>query len=339
MWSGACGGGPHWRSRNLKPGWHAKIAAVCLVALLTFVVMTTGEGTARDSTPFRIAFSSGMFTDVNENDAKAAVKLWGQTVAKERGIDSDPEPKILKGVPAVSQALLGNQVDAVAILAQEYDVLSREVKLAPIFVTYNSGRTEEEYLLLVHRDSKIEGIGDLQGRSLTFHENPRACLAPPWLDTLLVKKGFKPAAELLGRVSQVSKLPKVVLPVFFRQSDACVVTRSGFETVTELNPQVGKQLKIIASSPQLVPAVLCFRADYSPPFKDQLMAGLRDLHTTPAGQQVLTIFHSEKMEERPASVLQSALDVLAEYRRLCAPSKQAKTDPQDPARTPEGAAQ
>ena len=59
-------------------------------------------------------------------------------------------------------------------------------------------------------------------------------------------------------------------------TDACVVARTGFETMCEINPQIGKQLKVIASSPEVVPAVFCFRADYSPPFKEDLLAGLRD---------------------------------------------------------------
>jgi ABC-type phosphate/phosphonate transport system substrate-binding protein len=339
MLSGYPRTGSHRRVRTSKPRWYAERLAVGLVALFAAVVLTKGGATAGDTAPFRIAFTSGMFTDVNENDAKAAVKLWGQTVAKERGIESDPEPRIFKDVPALAQALRANLVEAVGIMTHEYDALSKDIQMAPIFVTYNCGRMDDEYLLLVHRDSKIESVGDLQGRNVTFYENPRASLAPPWLDTLLVKKGFRPATEFFGRVSQVSKLPKVVLPVFFRQNDACVVTRSGFETMTELNPQVGKQLKIVASSPRLCAAVFCFRANYSPQFKNQLVAGLRDLHSTPAGQQVLTIFHSEKMEEQPASVLKSATDLLAEHRRLCAPSKQTKSDALNPLGRLEGAAQ
>ena len=32
--------------------------------------------------PFRVGFSSSMFTDIHENDARAAVRGWAQTVAK-----------------------------------------------------------------------------------------------------------------------------------------------------------------------------------------------------------------------------------------------------------------
>ncbi|MDZ7582121.1 MAG: hypothetical protein U5R30_16465 [Deltaproteobacteria bacterium] len=62
--------------------------------------------------------------------------------------------------------------------------------------------------------------------------------------------------------------------------------------------------------------LFCFRADYAPPFKDKIMQGLRDLHLSPAGQQVLTIFHSEKLEVRPASAFQSAIDLLDRADKL-----------------------
>jgi hypothetical protein len=109
----------------------------------------------------------------------------------------------------------------------------------------------------------------------------------------------------------------VVLPVFFRQSDACVVTRSGFETMVELNPQLGRQLKILARSPEVVPAVFCFRADYAAGFKEDLFAGVRDLHKSAAGQQVLTVFQSDKIEDQPMSCLDSALELLATHQKLC----------------------
>ena len=292
--------------------------------VLCVVASSIRSRAAAADTLFRVGFSSSMFADVNENDAKAAVKAWGQTVARERGIPTDPEPLILKDQAALLDALRSNRVDAVGMTTVEFGALKSKVEFAPIFVTYNSGRTAEQYVLLAHQDSKIKTVDDLRGRSLMVHLNPRVCLAPLWLDTLLMQKGLPTAARFVGKITQNSKLAKVALPVFFRQSDACLVTRSGFEMMAELNPQVGKQLKVVASSPEMVPAVLAFRANYDPAFKERLFSGVRDLHKTPAGQQVLTIFHSEKIEDQPASCLASALELMATHARLCGEAKAAK---------------
>lgn len=268
------------------------------------------------SPSFHIGFSSSMFSDVNENDAKAAVKVWGELIARERNVPADPDPDIFRNVDALLRSLREKQVDAVGITMTEYDRLRREVQFTPIFLTYNAGRTTERYVLLAHRDGPVNSVADLRGRSLLLHVNPRACLAPLWLDTVLVKQGHPAAARFAGRISRDAKLSKVVLPVFFRQADACVVTRSAFDTMAELNPQLARQLTVLAESPEMVPAVFAFRADYNPPFKERLLAGVNELKRTPAGRQVLTIFHSENIEVHPASCLDTALELIAAHERL-----------------------
>ncbi len=263
-----------------------------IVSVMALALPLRSPAAEPERANFRVGFSNAMFTDVNENDAKASVKVWGQSIARERGIPTDPDTRIFQSPAEMSRALRDRTVDAVGITVLEYAALVPEVRLAPIFVTHTGGRSREQYLVLVHRDSKIDRLADLRGKSLTFHQNSRVRLAQPWLDTLLIQETGKPAAELLGGVTHTLKLSKVVLPVFFRQSDACVVTLTGFETMRELNPQVGQQLKIVARSPEVVPSVFCFRADYAPAFKEELYAGIRDLHKTVAGQQVLTVFQS-----------------------------------------------
>jgi phosphonate transport system substrate-binding protein len=303
--------------------------ALAWLAVLPVVATRSSPGREANPriVPFRVAFSTSMFAEVNENDARAAVKIWGQTVAKERGIPTEAETRVLKGITELRQALRAGLVDGVAMTTVEYAQLKDEVRFDPIFVTVNAGRATEEYVLLVHEASKMSSLADLRGRRLGFHSNPRACLAQPWLDTLLVRNGFKPAAEFAGTITQNSKLPRAVLPVFFRQSDACVVTRSGFETMCELNPQLAQQLKVIATSPEVIPGLFCFRADYRPPFRDQLLANVCELHRNPAGQQMLTLFLSERIEERPASCLSATLELLAEHARLCGPGAETAIAP------------
>jgi phosphonate transport system substrate-binding protein len=281
------------------------------------VVLENSRATETNGQPFRVGFSRSLFTDVNENDAEAAVKIWGQTIAKERGIAADTQTRIFQDTTQLRQALLNQTVDAVGISAIEYATVSREARLAPIFVTYNNGRYQEQYFVLVRRDSQLNQLADLRGRSLVFHQNMRACLAQPWLDTLLHKATGQFTAECVGKLTQVPKLSQAVLPVFFHQLDACVITSAEFEIMCELNPQIGQQLKIIATSPTVVTSVLCFRSDYAPAFKPQIFTALRDLDKTPAGQQVLTIFQSEKIEDQPASCMDSALELLAAHDRIC----------------------
>ena len=83
----SCAGAQH--RRKPAPAWLAVgLAVFSVVAGLAGEVPSNGEEKSR----FRFGFSSTTFSDVNENDAKAALKVWTQTLAKERGLSVDSEP-------------------------------------------------------------------------------------------------------------------------------------------------------------------------------------------------------------------------------------------------------
>lgn len=274
-----------------------------------------GAADTSDS-PFRVGFTSTMFTDVNENDAKVAMKVWGAVIAKEQNVPVDPDPTILKDSDALLRSLIQKQVDAVGITLVEYAQLRRKIRFDPIFITYNVGSMTERYVLLTHRKGRVKTLADLGGRSISLQTNARACLAPLWLDTLLVKQGHPATARFAGRIVQSAKLSDVILPVFFGKTDACLVTRSGFDTMSELNPQLARQLVVLAESPAMVPAILGFRDNYHPSFREKLIAGLSNLKKTPAGRQVLTIFHSEDIEEQSKDCLDTALELITTHEQL-----------------------
>lgn len=291
-------------------------AAAGLAVLFAAALFATAATAETAPTPIRIGFSNGMFTDVNENDARAAIKVWGQTIARQRGLPVEPEAVIYDDHAALRESLQNKAVDLVGITLPEYAALPREIRLSPTFVTFNSGRLAEQYVLLAHQNGPITNLTDLGKRSLTVHTSVRTTLAEHWLDTALLQQGLPPAAAFAGTITRDSKLTKVVLPVFFRQAGACVATRTGFDTMKEMNPQVGKQLKIIAASPEVIPTVFAFRAGYTPSFKEDIFTAIRELHMTPVGLQVLTIFQSERILDQPASCLDAALKLLDEHGRL-----------------------
>jgi hypothetical protein len=86
--------------------------------------------------------------------------------------------------------------------------------------------------------------------------------------------------------------------------------------MSELNPQLRHKLKPITKSSPLVPAIMCFRKDFESPEKDKVMHALRELHTTPAGEQVLTIFQSQALVEVEEEALLTTAAFIEETRAL-----------------------
>jgi phosphonate transport system substrate-binding protein len=269
---------------------------------------------AQELAPFHVGFSAASFSEVNENDAKAAVKVWAQELAKQGKIPADPQPYILRSTDEIAEALNQKRIDAVSLSTEQYHALQGRVAINQIVVSVTDRSIFDEYLLLVHHQSGIERLADLRGRSLVVATGPRAALASAWLATLLQKEGLGEVTNYFGVVTSSPKIAKVVLPVFFRQADACIVTRKGFETMVELNPQLGAQLKPVAESPEVVPFVFCFRTDYTSPIRKQILDAIANWHSTPAGRQILTIFQCDNLEERPLSCLDSTLEMLDSQR-------------------------
>jgi ABC-type phosphate/phosphonate transport system substrate-binding protein len=295
------------------------LGAVWAKSALAAIAASPPAAPEADLPPMRLAFTSRMFSEVSENDIKAAIKAWTQTLFKEHGIAAEPVPKVYEGADAVGQALRSNQVDAIAMTTDEYWTLSKAAAFDRVVVNVRNGSVTEEYLLLTRQDSPIKELAELKGRTLAVLRNHRTSLAPVWLDTLLVDKGLRPATEFFGRIQSHPKVSRAVLAVFFGQCEACLVTRQGLETMAELNPQVGRQLKALATSPKVVPSAFYFSAQYASPLKTRLITELERIQNSAAGQQVLTVFQSERVEERPLSCLDSARELLDKHRRTCCP--------------------
>ncbi len=117
-----------------------------------------------------------------------------------------------------------------------------------------------------------QSLGDLKNGNLFIHdEKPGNGVPQMWLDTFLVKQGLTRSKYFFTNIKEVDKVSQAVLPVFFKQADACLVSRSGFETMVELNPQIGEQLAIQATSPGFILGGVFFRRDFRADIKKLIM--------------------------------------------------------------------
>lgn len=291
------------------PIWHFFVLALAAFAFIS---------RAEEDHIFRMAISSRLMADINENDAKAAVRTWGQTLAEQSGVPVDPNVRILTGADTFIRAFREKDVDSATMTTEEFLAVDREIALTNLLAEggKNSG---DIYLLLTHEQSKIKSLEDLKGRELLASDSMRMSLSLIWLDVLLARQGLPAADQFFSGINRKKKLSVALLPVFFRSAEVCLVSQRGLEAMAELNPQVGKQLRVLAASERLVAGLVCFRSDYVSPNKEKLVRGVLHFHETPRGQQVLTLFQSNPVEPLPREALDSAIQLLAEHNRLCSP--------------------
>jgi len=194
--------------------------------------------------------------------------------------------------------------------------LRQDVALDPLFVAERSGAKMESYVLLVHVDAGVSELAQLGGKELLTYTNTQMGIANIWLDGVLLEAGLPEARSFFHTVKIHSKISSALLPVFFQQADVCLVSRSGFETMVELNPQLGQRLQVLASSPELVPFVTCLRSDFTGSSRRDTESAYEEAHLHPAGQQALLLFGFDRMLRCTPEDLESAWEVLNKYKKL-----------------------
>jgi|ERR1017187_3002359 phosphonate transport system substrate-binding protein len=321
---------PAFLSPSGMHDWRISLLVALVVAASPLRGFAENPDLAAARTEVHFAFSKSMFVGVNENDAKVAVKVYAQAIGDQNGIYVDSEPVLLEGTNAIAKALALKQADLFALTAEEFFALENQGLEGPVMLSRIKQTFTEDYLLLAREDNMLRKVEDLKGRSLIISSDARASLAFIWLEVLCRGHGLGPAAQVTTKVTSASKTTQVVLPVFFGKADACLVTRNGWEVMCELNPQLKKQLRIVAVSPRVVPSLTCFRHGYTETVKQQIIKAVDFASAKPGYKQLMALFKTDHLGNAPLAALESTRQLITTYHQLCAGTNDAKASALEP---------
>jgi ABC-type phosphate/phosphonate transport system substrate-binding protein len=252
----------------------------------------------------------------NRTDITAAMKAWMQTLTQSRKLAVEPRPVLLDSVGDMVSALRQKQIDVLAAPSDEFFAVEKLIPLSRPYSTRVGGRMTEQYVLLVRSDRGFKGLKELRGETLLVLEQSRNALAPVWLDCALLEQHLPASERFFGRVTRTGKLNLTVLPVFFKQAGAALVNRRNFEAAVELNPQLAKELCILAASPWLIPELTSYRSDTSRIVAENYLKEAEQLTSTPAGRMILDMFQIEGVSEVKEGELAETRAFLAAYAKL-----------------------
>lgn len=261
------------------------------------------------NTAVRLAISESVIGDVNLNDARAAMHIWIKRMTEDLNLTVEFNPKVFDTTEEIVRRVRHAEVDSVALNILEYRQVAADLDASQIVAPAGPAGLVQ-YLILAKQQSGFRQLADLKGRRLCMLKGPRMCAAASWLNAVLDEAHLSPSEQFFSSIALDTKPARVVLPVFFGQADVCLTSSRGFETMCELNPQVGKDLVVIARSADLMASFYIFRKNYQGPGREKLIRALSSLRATAAGQQLATLFQFETMAVRDATCLGSALTVL-----------------------------
>jgi ABC-type phosphate/phosphonate transport system substrate-binding protein len=229
---------------NRTSGFRSLARAVAIRCVLAILPLSAQDSPLPNSTVV-VGFSSRVMGHANPVDLKAAMKAWLQALARERHLEVEARAEVFDSVNDMASALRQGKLDVVSLPADDFFSLEKQVPLAGMFTNQVRRKAGDQYVVLVRQDQAVKDLASLRGGSIVVLDQTHTLLAPLWLDTELLRKRLPAATRHFARVTHAANPSLALMPVFFKRADATLMTRAGFETACELNPQMASQLTVL----------------------------------------------------------------------------------------------
>lgn len=256
--------------------------------LVGLSLINTGSSWAQDT--LRVGYSIRTLSDVNPKDARAATAGLVTQLARQEDLDLIAESYIYEQEGEILRDLDSGFLHVINLVGREYVDLAPAAALDPAFVCVRDGTIYERLLFLVAAEDTNRSLASLRGQRILASVSHNTDLSSLWLDHLARTEGLSGSPL---EVEYVLRAGRAVLPVLFGRAEACIVFRSAFRMMVELNPQLGRELAVWRRSPQALMSVLCFNRRAVIPGEEQLRAIIPELPSTPEGRQLHSVFRIE----------------------------------------------
>ncbi len=293
------------------------LACVCGASTVTYGQTQSAQPSAAPPLPvIRFCTSPAIFPQVNVRDAEIAMELWTSQMQPILGFQAMLELHVIDDMQTIETELAAGHIDVLALTVMNYLDMITRLPLRPEVVPQRGGEILSRQLLLVHREAGIDDVTQLAGRRVLVSTLDRGQTAHKWLDVLLLRQGYGPTSAEKVTLELRNRPGHAVPPVLFGQADASIVDEVTYELLCEMNPQLRRDLRIIAASPSLMTRVMCSRIDMDPALRGIMFDTAMRMHTEPTGAQILALLQTERPEPFREEFLDNVRALLEEHEQL-----------------------
>lgn len=274
---------------------------------------------------FYVGYSTKLFTGVDLNDVQVAIDMWSAGFESAINDELDTNYRLISQFIKDDERLLKSpdsmQMDLISVTAIDYVRFKNKTVWKPMFFNKGEGKAPEPLLLLVHADKEINKLNDLQNKTILFPKDVQLPLIQLWLDNLLLADKRQMYKQHFKVIKSVLKSSNAVLDVFFGKADACVVGYNAFRTMTELNPQLGKVLKVVQKSAPFLHTVTCVNTRHNRVLQSQLLRTAIELPLKPKGRQILALFGGKEVIAFKDTHVESLIELINTNKKLTKANK------------------
>lgn len=243
----------------------------------------------------RLATLQDLYPSVNHHDALVALELIMQkTIIQKKYAYSVQMHFIDTSINNVAENIQRGGYHFVTLSGLDYFAYRDTLHLYPILIPSKTDQPTETLILLAGKDQSLSSIAQKPESTLLIENGRSGDLSKLWLDTQLTAGEFPRSEEFFTEIRRVKKPGRAVIPVFFNQADACIVTQSAFDTLNDLNPQIGRQLEVLFRSKGLVRMMICATQKPTPKDIEAFVEESVNLEHNPDTQQAMAIIQMKR---------------------------------------------
>ncbi|MRR06457.1 MAG: hypothetical protein EG828_05860 [Deltaproteobacteria bacterium] len=292
------------------------VTSLAMAALIAAICYFPSAGKAYGQ-DFRLSlgYTGSAYQETTNKDINTAVSVLIKKIAWKYFDKSDAQ--YFETVSEMATALKSGKVQVLCGPPEEFMVLKNRAPVDPILITASSSGHETELLLLVRKDSGIRSLSALRNKSIVIPlRTPINSMFHVWIETLLMREGYGSIAAFFSSVKETRTTSRGIMPVFFRQADACIATRHIFNLTAEMNPQIGRELAPIARMSKLSQGIISIDRRLPDDIKEKIRQSFLTLPESPDGKQLLLLFQVSKMIPFRPEYLSATEALFAEHQLL-----------------------
>ena len=268
--------------------------------------------TAEELPLFSVGFSLKSFVDIDAKDAHAAIRLWTTEMGEQANLRTTSA--LYTDIRELVTDFQKGRLDVAIFTSLDYIKFESLLKGTPAFLGVRNGKVTERYVVLTSADRPESGIASMKGSRFAYPQNDTMALL--FLNTLLLRQHQPEMNQFFSSIQIKAKASQAVHAVYFGSADLCVTTERAYQTMVELNPQVGRKLKAVALSPELLQGVSAYRSGLSRDLREKVETFGKRIKLYPRGKQIMTLFQLDDIVMVKESDFTATRQLYREYRQL-----------------------
>jgi ABC-type phosphate/phosphonate transport system substrate-binding protein len=264
----------------------------------------------------RLASIVALGPGINSEDGRLALELIMQKTLARKTDPYRVKLSMLSGLDQVVPAMARDRLQFLALTSLDYAELRLTMRLTPLIILSKHDQPYDTFMLVSQKNRDLESLAQDAKRIAVINHSRVGELVRLWLDTVLWQAGYPESGQFFTTIKRANKPSQVLLPVFFGQADACVITASAFALMAEFNPQIEKRLAPMIRSPQLVSLLVCATEHAAAGDQKLMLSEVKNFEQDATVQQALTIVQMKRVIPFRPEYFEATAAVIETYRQL-----------------------